>query len=477
MRCPSFTSRLLQTVAAVCLATSALAQPDLPAPLSDTDFLWDGAPPAPLFDLGRNLFFDPILSGNRNISCGSCHDPRRGTGDGLALGIGEGGAGFGEKRHTAEPVTSRVPRNAPALYNIGARAFVAMFHDGRVQRTPDGGYISPLDTPLPEGLSSPLAAQAMFPVLSPTEMAGQKGENAIADAVFADRDEEAWQILADRLRDNARYAAMFIRAFPDINSADDITFVHAAEALAAFQTRAFRSTGSPFDAALAGADLPARAAAGAALFYGKARCATCHSGALLTDHDFHAIAVPQIGPGKNHGADTTYRRQARFGRRLEDEGRFDVTEDPDDLFRFRTPSLRNVSITGPWGHNGAFVTLEEMVRHHLDPVQSLRAYRAPALPEIGAVIELHDHGVRRHYRPVEGPRRDRFNLRDAWVQSQPVLRNRIEAANELPAIALEEAEIAQILAFLDSLTDPAARDQSHLIPATVPSGLPPQPTP
>lgn len=106
--------------AAASLALSSvlvLARPEtshtspLPAPLQDDDFLYHGAPTDALFELGRNLFFDPILSGNRNISCGTCHDPARGTSDGVALSIGEGGTGFGPDRRTADGVTERIPRN------------------------------------------------------------------------------------------------------------------------------------------------------------------------------------------------------------------------------------------------------------------------------------------------------------------------------------------------------------------------------
>ena len=71
---------------------------------------------------------------------------------------------------------------------------------------------------------------------------------------------------------------------------------------------------------------------GMELFYGKAKCATCHSGVLQTDQEFHAIAMPQVGPGKGHG-DSGH----------EDFGRGAVTGDVADRYRFRTPSLRNVT--------------------------------------------------------------------------------------------------------------------------------------
>ncbi|MEP3331890.1 cytochrome c peroxidase [Sedimentitalea sp.] len=452
-----------------------------PAPLQDSDFLYDGAPGEALFDLGRNLFFDPILSGNRNTSCGTCHDPANGTSDGIALSIGEGGTGLGRNRRTADGVTERIPRNAQALWNIGAIEYRSMFHDGRVEPDPrvtfQSGFWSPAREHLPAGLDSVLAAQAMFPVLSASEMAGQKGENPVATAVAEDRVTDAWDLLAARLAATPQYRAQFGAAFP---GRGDVTFAQAANALAAFQTQAFRTDASPFDQFIAGSlmALSDTARAGADLFYGKAGCAGCHSGALLTDHEFHAIAVPQIGPGKGHGADTSYWRATGFGARTEDEGRYRVTFDTDDLFAFRTPSLRNVALTGPWGHDGAFDDLEAMVRHHLDSTASLERYdgNAAFLPPLDKVIEQTGDGSELIFRPLNPERRAAFDLRDDWVQNTADLRGRIAMANELAPLHLQDQEVSNLMAFLASLTDPTAQDRSHLIPTSVPSGLAPQPT-
>ncbi len=319
-------SILYLTTVIACTAARADVQP-LPPPLTDTDFLWDGNPDQALVTLGQNLFFDPVLSGNRNISCGTCHDPSLGTGDGLALGIGEGGQGAGQKRETKDGVIGRVPRNAQPLYNIGAKSYTRMFHDGRLepddQKTFPSGFWSPAREHLPAGLPNALTAQAMFPVLSPIEMAGQKGENPIATAVAEDRVTDAWDLIAERLGGISGYQHLFEEAF----GPDQITFSQAAEALAAFQSVAFRSEGSPFHRALASSDfsgLSESSQRGMDLFYGSAGCAECHEGPLLTDHEFHAIAMPQIGPGKGHGKDTSFWRASGFMDRLEDEGRYRV---------------------------------------------------------------------------------------------------------------------------------------------------------
>ncbi|MEM7489860.1 MAG: cytochrome-c peroxidase [Pseudomonadota bacterium] len=474
---------LATTALALVLATGAGAD-SLPAPLTDADFLHDGAPDAGLVELGRDLFFDPILSGNRNISCGTCHDPARGTGDGLALGFGEGGDGFGPARRSGSGVTGRVPRNAQPLYNIGAREYRAMFHDGRLEPDPTfpSGFWSPAREDLPEGLDSLLAAQAMFPVLSHVEMAGVKGTNPVATAAAEDRRADTWGHLADRLRALPGYAARFQAAFDDVAAPSDIRFTHAARALAAFQAVAFRSDRSPFDTALRARDLsvlPDAARRGADLFYGAAGCAACHAGPLLTDHGFHAIAVPQVGPGKGHGADTTYFSASGFPDRLEDEGRFRVTFDPADLFRFRTPSLRNVALTGPWGHSGAFDTLEAMMRHHLDAVASLERYRPEDahLPAFESIVVQRGRGSALLFEPIRPARKAAFLARDGFVQASPALRGRIAAAAEIAPVTLTDDQVADLLAFLDALTDPTAVDRSNLVPRAVPSGLPPQPTP
>ncbi|NND18929.1 MAG: methylamine utilization protein MauG, partial [Silicimonas sp.] len=105
---------------ALCLAVPAAAA-DLPRPLTDEDFLaFDPAQAK----IGQLLFYDKILSGNRNIACGTCHHHDLAGGDGLSLGIGEGGAGLGTKRAAesdADRIRKRIPRNAPPLWNLGAR--------------------------------------------------------------------------------------------------------------------------------------------------------------------------------------------------------------------------------------------------------------------------------------------------------------------------------------------------------------------
>ena len=311
-------------------------------------------------------------------------------------------------------------------------------------------------------------------------MAGQQGENDVANARALNNAAGKggiWEILGNRLAAIPEYVELFREAYPDqVKSADDVNYVLAANALAAFQAKEFRADNSPFDQYLRGdkSALSPAAVRGMDLFYGKASCNECHTGKFQTDQQFHAIAMPQIGPGKSDGADADYWRATGQKAFLEDFGRGRVTVRTEDNFKFRTPSLRNVAVTGPWGHAGAYQTLEGVVRHHLNPVKSLNEYELPedALPTLDGAQELTASGSRLSQGWLSDTAFENFKKRDAWVQSNDKLRGAIAAANELEPIELTDGEVADLLAFLESLTDPNSLDQRSLVPDRVPSGLP-----
>ncbi|WP_372834534.1 cytochrome-c peroxidase [Puniceibacterium confluentis] len=435
---------MLRAAASVFLAC-ALAAPataaGLPEPVTDAAY----APVNPAeAALGQLLFYDPILSGNREVSCATCHHPRLGTSDGLSLSLGDGGIGLGPDRvaDPQNPPEARVPRNAPALFNLGAHEFTRLFHDGRIEvdATRATGFRTPLEDDMVSGFASLLSAQTMFPVLSADEMAGHLQENEVSRAVrqgLLTGPGGAWDLIARRVAAVPGYAAQFARTYPRIQTPEDIGFTDISNAIAAFMALEWRSDQAPFDAWLRGTGtLSEQALAGSALFYGRAECHTCHSGPFQTDHGFHAMGAPQIGPGK----------AAKFEQHSRDEGRFRVTGRAEDLFAFRTPSLRNVAQTAPYGHAGGHADLAGFIADHAAPAQALAGYdiSQAVLPEL----------------PVK----------DAQIMSDPDEVAAIAAAATW-SVNLSEADIAALVAFLDSLTDPAAATGRLGVPSTVPSGL------
>jgi len=437
------TTVLLTTLCALSMSGQASAA-SYPAPLAEADYNNFSPERA---RIGQLLFYDKILSGNQNISCGTCHHHRFGSADGLSLGIGEGGIGVGPDRKPGigeSRIKKRVPRNASALWNLGAKAFTVLFHDGRLAIADDfdNGFNSPAEEWLPTGLETVLGTQAIFPMTAQFEMAGNPKENEVAGALH-DRIDAVWPILAKRVRVIPEYGQMFVDTFDTVDRPEDVTIAHIGEALAAFIALEFKSNDSPFDAFLAGDEtaLTSGQRRGAELFYGKAGCAECHSGPLLTDQQFHALAVPPFGPG----------RTRRFDPYTRDVGRMGETDDLADAYRFRTPSLRNVALTGPYGHNGAYPTLEGIIRHHLDPLAALDKWQ-PSTANLPNVpwLEAIDFVVWE----------DRFEMER--------LRRRVDITSK----TLDDGEVADLVAFMEALTGATATNPPLGIPNQVPSGLP-----
>ncbi|WP_186766311.1 cytochrome-c peroxidase [Phaeobacter marinintestinus] len=393
--------------------------------------------------LGQLLFYDRILSGNKTVSCATCHHPDFGTSDGLSLGLGDGGHGLGANRKfdPENRPEQRIPRNSPALFNLGASEFTRFFHDGRLEQdaTRPSGIRTPLGADMEVGFASALSAQSMFPVLSPDEMAGHYSENDVAQAVrqgLLTGPGGAWSILSDRVEAIPDYRT----AFDQVIGERPVHFTDIANVIAAFIAFEWRADDSPFDRFLKdNTALSVPAARGMAQFYGDAGCSTCHSGLFQTDHDFHAIAMPQIGPGK----------AARFERHSRDTGRLRVTGNPEDAYRFRTPSLRNVALTAPYGHAGSYPDLGSVIRHHLNPVAGLHGYdlTTAVLPDLPGADDL-------------------------AVLSDPGEVAQIEAANTLAPRTMTDQQVSDLIAFLHALSDEISLKGRLGVPATVPSGLP-----
>ena len=248
--------------------------------------------------------------------------------------------------------------------------------------------------------------------------------------------EQIWPLVTARVVDNPGYDDLLGKAFDKDQS--DLTINDLSEAIGAFMTEAFTALNSPFDQYLAGnrEALSDDAKRGAILFYGRANCVACHSGGLQTDQSFHNIAAPQVGTGRADSAID-----------LLDLGRGAITGDPNENFKFRTPSLRNIELEAPYFHNGAYAKLEDAVRHHFNPAEALANYDDSQVDfeHVGTYQE----GVSDELLSTLSPL-----LKTKWRRP---LRNK---------------EVGYILAFLSSLTDPSSLSQLQEAPNALPSGLP-----
>ena len=433
----------LLALSAACERTETPTEPTLDAQLRQDIGRWGVIPVGPvpaqpeaLVDLGQALMFDKILSGNRDVACATCHHPSTHEGDGLSLSIGTGGTGLGPSR-TLGPGRQFVRRNAPSLLNDGLGLFY-LFWDGRVAR-----FLSSFNggPPVPGEVPNLLSAQAMLPVLDRREMRGEPGDRDVFGAPnelaqIADSDSAAvWQALMQRLLAIPEYVAKFNRAFPNTPTSA-LRFEQAAEALAAFQVAALTKTNSPFDRYLTHDDaaLTTQQKRGAQLFFGTALCSSCHNGPLLGGNGFANAGVPQLGPGSPATPPL-------------DRGRADLPDQQFYQFAFRVAPLRNVELTAPYMHDGAFPTLDAVVRHYNDVPLTLTTYDASQL----------DPALRSTYHGDAATTDSVIRTLDFRLQTP---------------LHLSDAEMADLVAFLKSLTDPSARDLSALVPAAVPSGLP-----
>lgn len=296
--------------------------------------------------LGKQLFFDPRLSGSLQIACASCHDPDLGWTDGRTVS-------FGHSR-------KELKRNAPTLNNVGHQG--SFFWDGR----------------------------------SPTL------EAQIA-AVLANEDE--MRSSQEHLQQTIGRLSAYTNAFQEVFGSAEPTVPAASRAMATF-VRTITSQTSPYDAFLRGNTnaLDDAALRGLHLFRTAARCANCHHGPNLTDDRFHNIGL------------------SYYGRKLEDLGRYRVTGEAADVGAFRTPSLRNLERTAPYMHNGLF--------------------------DLDGVLNLYNAGM-----PTL--RRKESQKDDPLFPTKSHL---------LQPLGLNRQEIADLKAFLESLTESRIRVRPPVLP-------------
>ena len=384
----------------------------------------------PLAVLGRKLFFSKTLGGDRDSACVSCHHPTLGGGDGLALSIGVGAddpdlLGPG-RTHPDGELT--VPRNAPTTFNL-ALWERGLFWDSRVENVGDEGIRTPdtdYGTADPEAGDSMSAAQTRFPVTSPDEMRG-------FEFVLGGSNDEVRNALEQRLTEDGRWASEFEGAF----GSSDITYERIAAAIAAYEdSQVFTDT--PWRAYVQGDNdaIAESAKRGALLFFrgtedGGANCASCHSGDFFTDEDFHSICAPQIGRGKGDG----FKGTNDFGRARE-------TGDRNYRFSFRTPTLSNVSATGPYLHSGAYDNLADVVRHHLDPQAAIERFDPASVPLAASEDFERNTQEMLDFLEVSGRAIEFFETPFAHAHQQ----------------------VDDLVAFLETLTDPCVLDWACLAP-------------
>jgi cytochrome c peroxidase len=384
-----------------------------------------------LVELGQALAFDPILSGNRNTACMTCHLPAFATGDARSLSIGEGGVGFGPAR--THPTGALIPRNAPPAFNMAAMRH--LFWDGRVATGAHGEVLTPAGAQVTPAMQrafefGPISAIGMFPVTSRAEMRGASGNEL---AAIDDADNPAiWAGLMNRLGEIPEYRKLFAKAYPGTKFSD-LTFAHASNAIGAFLVDGLTFDDTPWDRFLAGNDhaLTRDQLDGAQTFMAL-KCSVCHTGATFSDEQFHNVAVPQIGPGAGDGIDGH-----------DDFGRMRVTGLQADKYRFRTTPLRNVELTAPYGHDGSIGNLRDFIEHYSDSDVKLMAFDGSGLDAI----------LRGTVQPNQA---DILATRD----------------DLLAGVVLTPDLIDRLMSYMSALTDERARHLSHIVPTHVPSGLP-----
>jgi cytochrome c peroxidase len=285
-------------------------------------------------ELGRLLFWDPILSGAKDTACATCHHPDFGYADGLDLSLGTHGVGLGALRRFDRPGTRPfTTRNSPTLLNIGFAGIDMSF------------TYEPARAPMFWDMRARgLEAQALEPLKAVEEMRGD---------TFAEP--EAVDMVVARLNAIPEYRTHFARAF---NARSAVTAANLAKAIASFE-RSLVAVNSPFDRYVRGdtSAMTPLQLSGMQSFQ-TSGCANCHNGPMFTDYQVRTLGV----------ADHPALAESDTG--------------VDGKYRFRTASLRNLKYTAPYMHNGMLGTLDDVLSFY----NGVRGFRTGTQnPNVGPV--------------------------------------------------------------------------------------------
>jgi len=308
-------------------------------------------------------------------------------------------------------------------------------------------FRSPLGDELPKGFQNAMAVQSAFPIVVPDEMLGAYGDRSPHSLPEAQRDiandllvrpgyvsshAEMLSVYGQLLKRllgldgepaswQKEYRILFARAYPG-KQPNKISIVDIGNAIAHFEEMAFAANASPWDHYIAGdrAAISDNAKRGALIFYGKGRCAACHSGLLFSDFKYHGVGI--------------FSKIIVNGRVVDDHGRAMVTGTLEDRYKFRTAPLRNVTRSGPYFHDGSTPDLFDAIIRHIDPLARANGYN-----QNGSFAMT----------------------RDQIHSISPILSSKLVLSSE---------DVKSLLAFLAAL-ESQSRSRNQIIPTRVPSGI------
>ncbi|KJY86594.1 cytochrome C peroxidase [Vibrio neptunius] len=421
--------------------------------------------------LGKLLFFSKALSGNKDVACASCHHPYLGGGDGLSLSVGtlaenEDVLGPGRKTTTGQ---FYVARNTPTIFNSGLYKR-SLFRDARVEFVdwldPSKGISTPdvaFGEADPNSGDTLLSAQARFPPVTASEMRGfdfmQDASNEAVRAHLAARIGNYGDAKGELFQN--QWLEKFAAVYGDDKSPENlVTFANITRALSAYQ-ESMNFTDNAWNRYVKGdsAALTASQKRGAYLYlymppppsdggnepdFLPTQCIGCHNTDTFSqtkDSNYHRLAFPQIGPGTGEP-----------GMETNDLGRAHRNASDADIYSFRSGTLLNIEVTGPFGHAGSYDTLEQVIEHYDDYHQILDQY----IDEMGWCEQP-------QFKDVDHCNSLFPDTRDNTDKAAKIIDDEIaDGAPVLQKLNLSDQSKADLVNFMKALTDPCVKSAECL---------------